>query len=195
MDLDGALDRAKGVLGSADDVRGSGQLFEHSRLVEQRLLIQELRGPPVVEVGLAVRLQRSRPPRGEQCVLGKDLICARGLRVVDDVCGLGVRGEHGVEDLGVQTPPHGDRQPRSDRVSRQLMAKAHGGGVDLEQLPTLGLECSFGPVRHHLVEQGCAYATGHHRDQLHQAARVVIEPGGASEHRVRDRRRWLGRAA
>ena len=105
------------------------------------------RRAPVVRVRLAVRLQRRRSPRGDERVLGDDVLRARGLRVVDDVGRIGVRGQQRLEDLGVQAAPRGDRDARPDRVPRQLVPEANVARVDLEQLPALRLLRRRGPVR------------------------------------------------
>ena len=79
---------------------------------------------PVVGVRLAVRLERRRPPRGDERVLGDDVLGARGLGVVDDVAGSAFAASSACEDLGVQPPPRRDREARPDRVPRQLVAEA-----------------------------------------------------------------------
>ena len=88
--------------------------------------------------------------------------------------------------------PRGDRNARPDRVAGQLVTEMNVRRIDFEQLATFRLLGCRGPIRHHRVQQGRLHATGHDRDELHQAARRVGEPSGATEHRVGDRCRQLG---
>ena len=101
--------------------------------------VEECRGAAVVGVRLAVRVERRRPPRGDERVVGDDVLRARGLGVVDDVGRVGVGREQRREDLGVQPPPRRDRDARPDRVARELVPEANVARVDLEQRPALGL--------------------------------------------------------
>ena len=112
--------------------------------------------------------------------------------MVDDVGRIGVGSEQRLEDLGVEAPPRGDRDARPDRVPRELVPEADVSRIDLEQLPALRLFRRDGPAGHHGVEHRRPDATGNHRHQLDEASCGIVEPRGAAEHRVRDRRGQVG---
>ena len=76
-------------------------------------------------VGLPIRLQRRRSTRGDECVLGDDILGPGDFGVVDDVGRVGVRGQQGPQDLGVEAAPRDDRDARPDRVPCQLVAEAN----------------------------------------------------------------------
>jgi hypothetical protein len=101
VERDRALDRGKGVVEPADDVRGRRELLQHCRLLGCRQPVDERRGTPVVRIRLAVGLQRGRSPRGDERVVGDDALCARGFGVVDDVGRIRLSRQQSLEDLGV----------------------------------------------------------------------------------------------
>ena len=165
-----ALDRGEGFLKPADEVRGRCNLFEHGRSLGRRQPAGEVRGAPVMRVRLAIRLQRRCPPRGDERVVGDDVLVARGFRVVDDVGRVCVRRQQRLEDLRVEAASRGDRQARPDRMPCQLVAEANVSRIDLEQRVALRLLRGRRPGRHHRVEQRSPDAAGHDRDQLDDAA-------------------------
>jgi hypothetical protein len=189
VDRDRPFDRREGVVEPTDGVRSTRELFEDGCLVGRSLTTDEHGGASVVGVRLPIRVQRRSSPRGDQCVLGDHGLGARGLRMVDDVCRVGVRGEQGLEDLGVEAAPRSDRDAGSDRVPGQLVAETNVRRVDLEQLPALRFLRRGSPAGHHRVQQGGAHAGRDNRDELHQAACGLLEPRRTSQNRVRDRRR------
>ena len=193
VDPDRAVDRAEGVVDPGDHVGSVRQLLQRGRLLRRRKPLEEGRRAPVVGVRLPVRLQRRRSPRGDERVLGDDVLGARRFRVVDDVGRIGVGVPQGPEDLGMKTAPRSDREARQDRIPRQLVPEANVPGVDLEQLPPLRLLGRRGPVRHHRVQQRRGDAVRDDRDQLHEPPRSVVEPRRPPENRVRHRGRQLGR--
>ena len=149
-----------------------------------------------MRVRLPVRLERRRPPRGDEREVGDHLVGAGRLRVMHHVGRVGIRREQDVQDLRVQPAAARNRDARPDRVARQLVAEVNVGGVDLEQLAALRLLGRGGPVGHHGVEQWYAHAVRHHRNELDEAAAARVEAGRAAEHGVRDgRRRLVGVAA
>ena len=88
--------------------------------------------------------------------------------MVDDVGRVGVGREQRLQDLGMEPPAGRGRDARADRVTRELVAEADVGAVDLEQLPALGLLRRHRPVGHDGVEDGGADAAGHDRYELDQ---------------------------
>ena len=193
VDRDRPQDRGERVLEPADGVCRARQLLEHGRQLGCRQPIAEGRGASIERVGLAVGLHPRRSTRRDDRVVADDLLRARRLRMVDDVRRVGVRGEQGFQDLGVETPPGGGRDARPDRVPRELVAETDVRRADLEQLSSLGLDRGLGPARHDFVQQARAQAARNDGDELDQVARGIVEPRGASEHGVRDRPRQVDR--
>ena len=157
------------------------------------------RRAPVVGVRLAIRLQRRRTARGDERVVGDDVLRARGFRVVDDVGRVGIRLEQRLEDLGVEAAPRRDREARPERVPCQLVAEAYVGGIDLEQPPALRLDGGAGPARHHANRAGtCSRDSGRPRRARRGGARRRRAATRVQALRSRPRaaaRRWSGRRA
>ena len=190
---DRPLDRVERVVEPVDGVRGARQFLERGRPLGRGESVEEDGRASVMGVGLAVRVECRRPSGSDERVLGDDVLGAGGFGVVDDVGGVGVRGQQGLEDLGVEAAPRGGRDARPDRIARELVAEAHVARVDLEQRPTLRLLRGRLPAGHDNVQHGDVHPRGHDRDQLQQPARVVVEPRGTADDSVRDRGRQLGR--
>ena len=95
--------------------------------------------------------------------------------MVDDVGRVGMCSQQHVEHVRVQPSPSGDRKARPDRVAGKLVTEMDVRRVDLEELPPLGFFSCSRPVRHHRVEQRRLDAAGHHRDEFHQTACIVVE--------------------
>jgi hypothetical protein len=195
VDVDRIRDRLEGLVDAADDVGGGGELFEQIRLLDGRQLVDEVAGPPVVPVRLAVRLERRGSARGDQRVLTDHFVGPGRLRVVHDVRRVGVRGQERAEDIRVKPPSRGGRDGSAHGVPGELVAEANVPFVQLEQLPALGLLGRRGPAGHHGVEDRGAHAVRHHRHELHQAPRVLVQPRDAGQDRVRDGWRGLGGVA
>ena len=143
-----------------------------------------------------MRLERGSAPRGDGRVLGDDVVLGCRLGVVDDLRRVGAGLEQRGEDPGMDATPRGSGHARRDRMAGQLVPEADVAGLDLEQPAALRLLGGRGPVRHHRVEHRDGHAVRDHRHELEQNARGMVEPRGATSHRVRDRLRkaLLGRA-
>ena len=174
-----AIDRSiacERVLEPVDRVRRARQLLEDGRTLGRGKPVEECGRAAIVGVRLAVRVERRRPPGRDERIVGDDVLRARGLGVVDDVGGIGIGCEERREDLGVEPPARRDRDARSDRVARELVAEAHVARVDLEQRPALGLLRRRGPVGQDDVEHGGGDAIRHDRDKLDQPPLVLGQP-------------------
>ena len=189
---DRTLDRVEGVIEAADEVGGRGQLLEHGRALGRREALDEVRGAPVVGIGLPVRPERGGRARGDERVLLDDVIGTGGLGVMDDVGRVCLGSQQSIENIGVKATTRDARQAQADSVARQFVAEAHEGPVELEQLPALRLLGGRRPAGHDRVQDRRAHAVGNDRDELDQATRRVIEPRYACEHRVGHRGRQAG---
>ena len=162
------------------------------RLIGDREPVDEVRRTAIVREGLAVRVEGRGPSRRHQGIVGDDVVLACRLGVVDDLGRVGLGRQQGLEDLGVEPPADGRRQARADRVAGELVPEANVSRVDLEQLPPLRLLGGERPAGQHDVEDRRGHAARDDRDEFHEPSRVVVEPGGAPENGVRDRRRQPG---
>ena len=191
VDRDRGLDGAEALVEAPDEIRRGGELLQQVGLLQLGQPAGEVGGAAVVEVRLAVRLERGRAARGHERVLAHDLLVGGRLGVVHDVGRVRVRGEQCREHRGVQAAAAQRRKAGQHRVPRELVAEPHVGAVQLQQLAPLRLLRGGGPAGQHAVEHVGAHPVRHHRHQLHEAARGVVEPRHARDHRLRHRRRRL----
>ena len=139
VDPDRAPRRAEGVIEPSDEIGGRGQLLEQVRLLEFGEPLGEVRGPPVVEVGLPVGLERGGAAGRDQRVLAHHVLISGGLRVMHDLCGIGARCQQGIEHLGVQRRRATIGMPDRTAWRASSWRKRTCPTVQLEQLPAFGL--------------------------------------------------------
>ena len=130
---DRAVDCVERVVEPVDGVRGARQLLERGRSRRSVKSIEKRRCSAIVGVRLAVGVECRCAPSRHERVLRDDVLRARRVGVVDDVGRIGVGCEQRGKDLGVELTSRCDRNARSDRVARKLVAETHVSRVNLEQ--------------------------------------------------------------
>ena len=176
MDRDRGLDGAEALVEAPDEIRRGGELLQQVGLLQLGQPAGEVGGAAVVEVRLAVRLESGRAARGHERVLAHDLLVCRRLGVVHDVGRVRVRGEQGREHRGVEAAAAQRGEARQHRVARELVAEPHVAPSSSSSWRRSGSSAAAAQPGITPSSTSVRDPVRHHRHQLHEAARGVVEP-------------------